>query len=254
MYRYLFLGAMASSIVGMSACDDDDIEQNTETSTLQLMVTGSVSGEDLNLESQTYHTAEAAEGYRVTRTSFYLSDIRLIQLADGQRLETAVGDVAYLALGPDGTATTTFEDVPHGEYVSVKFNVGLTAEQDASDPVDYATGHPLARATEYWRDWGSYIFLKLEGKADTLANGVARYDTPFTYHIGRSAEHATEVEVPYSLIVESAQHELGLVVDVATLLGLNSSDPLSIVGRADHANQAAARIMANVPGAFSAAR
>ena len=242
--------ALALSVC-LFACDDDDPVGNGTTADLQVDFAGSVLGEPAALESETFPASSVAEGFRLTRASFYLSDLRLVEDAGGQRLETPLSEVEYILLGPDGEASATFGQVPYGNYSALRFNLGLTAEQDASVPEDYASGTPLSRAEEYWRDWGSYIFLKIEGKSDTLADGNPRYDAAFVYHVGKSAELAREVELPLSLDVDDATERLGIGVDVGKLLDLDGDSPQPLKRVADHNNRTGPTIMAKAQRAFS---
>ena len=213
-----------------------------------------MNGLPLELESETYTDSQVAEGFRISRASFFISDIRLITNNDGQALETEVGEVGYVQFGPDGTAEIDFQNVPVGEYASLKFRVGLNAEQDATVPEDYANSNPLSQASEYWIDWGSYIFMKLEGRSDTLADNIARFDVNFTYHLGNSAEFSREVELVQPLDFSQTGHTISIDVDVATLLGLGGSSPLEIAGGNDHQNRFAEIVADNIEESFTLSR
>jgi len=253
--RSSLLFALLVGIVSVHAsCDEDVPEATGETVALSLALSGKVGRQDLALESQTYLASEAAEGFRVSRVSMYLSDIRLVENVGGRQLATDVAEVGYFRLDAGGEATMEFQNVPVGDYSGIRFNVGLTAEQDATVPAEWAATHPLGRASEYWNDWGSYIFMKLEGRADTLADGMERYDASFVYHVGKSPEFAREVEVAYALPLNDNNQTIALELDLATLLGLDSAEPLSVVSSADHRNDAADRIMSSVGEAIRPAR
>ena len=253
---WLFLLPVAAAL-SCSACDDDDLGSTLTSAPVALELQGVVGAADLALESVTYEAPGVAEGFRVSRLSYFLSEVELLSGTDAGELGTDVAEVAYVEHDARGRATVALEDVPVGEYVGLRFNLGLTEEQDAQQPVDFAPGHPLADPSEYWVDWGSYVFLKVEGRADTLDDGVARFDQGFVYHVGRAAENTRRLEVrlPISVSGETGGvvgpgAEVALTVDLGELLGLRSSAPLSVTGVADHQNDAAAKIMDNAARAF----
>lgn len=251
MYRVptlIFLAVLTT----LSACGDDDPIATTESGAVELAFVGTVAGEPLALESATYDAPGVAEGFRMSRLSFFLSEIELItETSDGELGTDVDVDVAYVELGPDGRDVIRLEDVPNGEYVGLRFNLGLTEEQDALQPRDFAADHPLAEPSEYWVDWGSYIFLKIEGRSDTLADGRAMFDQSFVYHIGRAAENTRRLELRMPITVAGTAVRAGVGLDVEELLGLRSNRPLSLVGAADHRNTAAERIMDNAGRAIS---
>ena len=248
----LLLPLLSLACVG---CGDDDPAGADGGEELRIAFVGSVGEEGLALGATAYEAASAAEGFRPTRVSFYLSDVRVVGgERDGSRPEAPVAEVAYVEFGPGGDAELVVDGVAPGEYAGLRFTVGLTEDQDATSPADYPPDHPLGRGSEYWVDWGSYIFLKLEGRSDTLADGRERFDAAYTYHVGRSAELAREVEVETAFVVGEGGAPLELDVDLATLLGLGEADELPLVGVADHRNGAAARIMDNVSRAFTPSR
>ena len=241
--------------LALAGCGDDDPAGGREQRELRVAFAGSVGAEALELGATSYPARSAIEGFRPTRVSFYLSDVRVLgEARDGARAERPAADVAYVELDHAGEAVLDLAGVPPGEYAGLSFRVGLTGDQDATSPADHSPDHPLGRASEYWVDWGSYIFLKLEGRSDTLADGRARFDAAYTYHVGRSAELAREVTVEAPFAVGEGEAPLELDVDLATLLGLGEADELPLVGVADHRNGAAARIMDNVTRAFTPRR
>ncbi len=225
--RSLFV-VFLSLILGASSCGDDDLEPTLGIGSIELSIQGELAGDDLTLESRTYDASGAAEGFRMSRLSFFLSDLRLVELRDGQSFETPVADVAYFNLGPSGLDSEVFDTIPSGDYTSLRFNFGLTEEQDMTSPADYATTHPLGEPAEYWANWESYIFAKIEGKTDTLPDNQERFDASFVFHIGVSAENARPGEIPINLPVRGGINELKLNLDVAELMQLNTANELPL--------------------------
>ena len=251
MTRSPFYVLPLATLLASAACGDDDPVATGATGALTVDFRGTVGTESLALESSTYQAPGVPDGYRVSRLSFFVSEVELISETAAGELGTDVAEIGYVELDPAGRGTLDLGDVPNGEYAGLRFRLGLTGEQDALQPRDYAAGHPLADASEYWVDWGSYIFLKVEGRSDTLADGRARFDQGFVYHVGKAAEFAREIEVRMPFTIGGQARAVGVDLDVETLLGLRGAAPLSLTGVADHQNGAAERIMENAGRAFT---
>jgi len=95
-------------------------------------------------------------------------------------------------------------------------------------PADYATTHPLGNTAEYWVDWNSYIFAKIEGKTDTMPDSIERFDGSFVFHVGVAADNTRPGEVAINLPLEAGMNDLSLDLDVATLMQLNTSSELPL--------------------------
>ena len=245
-------GVLAAGAVLLSAasCEEDDVVDLTAP--LELRIVGELEGSSLALESKTYAAPSAAEGFRLSRLSFFVSDIRLVNRDGGT---TDLSEVEYLELGPSGLASFTVPEVPRGEYVGLQFRLGLTAAQDSMQPKDFPAGSPLAMSAEYWVDWGSYVFMKIEGSTDTLADGRARFEQPFLFHIGQAATYGRELSFDQPITIGGATDGVvNIGLDVDELLGLNSTEPLPVDGTIDHRSQFAADIMDNAMLAFRVLR
>ena len=251
LHRVPVVALLVVAVLTSAASCDDEPEITVGSAPLVLRFDGTVAGAPLALESQTYQAPSAPEGFRLSRLSFFVSEVALLSAGPAGALVTDVSEVEYVEFGPDGSADLRLAGVPTGEYTGLRMRLGITAEQDAQQPKDFAAGSPLARAEEYWVDWGSYVFLKLEGKTDTLVDARPRFDQPFIYHLGRAAEHSRTVELPVSFrVADGTGAEVPLRVDVADLLGLTGANPLPVNGAIDHRNEFAPRLMDNFVGAL----
>ena len=67
---------------------------------------------------------------------------------------------------------------------SDKFNmlIGVFGSKNLKKPKDFDSSSPLSDAGNYWDDWNSYIFSKLEGLMDK--DGDGRFETGITLHTG----------------------------------------------------------------------
>lgn len=238
-------------LLAFSSCEKEPEKPTTTSEDVTLSVNAKVEDQSLVLDSKTYDANKAPEGFRISKFNFYLSDIRLFKTVDGQTLNTSLADVAFFAVNNEGKASTSISNVPVGEYEGIKFNLGLTAEQDESTPADYAGGHPLSRTADYWHHWKSYIFMKIEGKVDTLKNNREDFDVAYTFHVGKSKDFAKEITLTKSIKVNSQQKAIPLQINLASILGIDQGTAIDLIGIADHQNGKAATIMKNAEKAFS---
>jgi hypothetical protein len=67
---------------------------------------------------------------------------------------------------------------------SEKFNIsiGIGGIKNMQKPKDFNSSNPLSDAGNYWDDWNSYIFTKLEGLMDK--DGDGKFETGITIHTG----------------------------------------------------------------------
>lgn len=108
----------------------------------------------------------------VTGTSYTVTDAHILKDIDSEE---------YLI----GTA-------PIGTYNSVTFDVGLDDATNALQPTAFTTTGYLANSTMwYGNTTQGYMFMKLQGMADTSAAQDGSHAVPFSYEIGASANRKT---------------------------------------------------------------
>lgn len=144
------------------------------------------------------HTHTDGAEIRFDAANYYVSNIRLVP--------TTGPEVAYdtILLITDLNAGQPFMlgQVPVGEYQTIKFDIGMDSARNHGDPTIYPFGHPLALSSQamHW-SWNSgYIFMKVDGQADTTAAQTG-IDVTFAYHIG-GMNFRREVSVPIDLEVD----------------------------------------------------
>jgi hypothetical protein len=74
---------------------------------------------------------------------------------------------------------------------SEKFNIsiGIDFIKNMQKPKDFNSSNPLSDAGNYWDDWNSYIFSKLEGLMDK--DGDGKFETGITIHTGGNEVYQT---------------------------------------------------------------
>jgi cytochrome c peroxidase len=168
---------------------------------------------------------DAGNELSVTRLAYLLSAVRL-RRADGSWLGAndwfafvnAAAPQTELALG----------DIPPGRYSALRFDLGLDAATDASDPAQRPPGHPLHPDVNglHWSWRKGYIFLALEGRWQPPDGTPGGY----SYHLAGETCRGT-VEVPADLDLSgnvlitlffdadrlfSAQHRLDIAASTST--------------------------------------
>lgn len=217
---FLLLACLAFASPG---CDDPPDE---ETATFVLDVKALVDDNPFVM-GQTYQNV-AGYKYNITTLRFYVSRLTL-QKADGSEVE--VKDVEYLRFETNHAATSAQGEqvkgaVPAGDYASLRFAIGVDSVLNHSDPAQYPSTHPLSIYSGSHWDWNpGYIFIKMEGNIDTVANGSGTLDEGFLYHTGLDTLYQ-EVRFDEDFTVTPDEtFEYKLKLDVNRLF-YNSSDTL----------------------------
>jgi cytochrome c peroxidase len=213
--------------------------------TLQVQLHPTMAGEPLQAASLRYQTS-AGETFSVTRVSYLLSDFAL-QRADGSWLELS-NSVAWLALEANRDSFR-LEQIPAGEFRSLRFTVGLTPNLNHADVAGFAADHPLNPNLNglHWSWQGGYIFLALEGLWQNRAGELDGW----AYHLARDT-NAARITLPAAMEI-GQDTRLELDFDLASLL--NAPRPLSFArdGSSTHSRDGdpvSAALVKNLPGAF----
>jgi cytochrome c peroxidase len=216
---------------------------------LQVQITPTVSGESLQPASFRYQTS-AGESFSVTRVSYLVSDFAL-QRGDGSWLEFS-NSVAWLD-HDQNRDSIRLENVPAGEFRSVRFLVGLNTNLNHADIATFPAQHPLNPDVNglHWSWQGGYIFMALEG---LWRNGGGELDG-WAYHLARDT-NAVRITLAAALTITS-ETRLELNFDLAAVL--NAPRPLSFAhdGSSTHSRDGdpiSAALVKNLAGAFSVKR
>lgn len=117
---------------------------------------------------------------RFNNIGFYLSGIQLKNEKDSHNFEDK-----YLLCRVYQTEYELGKLKP-GNFNKISFDVGIDSLTNHGDPSVYPSDHPLALQLQsmHW-GWNSgYVFIMLEGEADTTSSGSGDFDRSFFYHIG----------------------------------------------------------------------
>jgi len=213
--------------------------------TLQLQMQHTFAGEPLALDSLRYQNS-AHETLSVTRLSYLLSGFAL-QKSDGTWQELP-GQVAWMSEDQHRTIAR-LPNVPPGNYLTLRFDVGLDAKTNTADTSKLAPNDPLnpERNGLHWSWQGNYIFVALEG---LFRNGNEQ-PGGYVYHLAHDANRTRiNLAAPLDLTHDAA---VTVNLDVATLL--SAPHPLSFArdGVSTHSRDGdpvATALAGNLPTAF----
>ncbi len=228
----LFLIAVLAGVGGMAA-------------TLQIEVIPTMTGEGLQPASFRYQTS-AGETFSVTRVSYFLSDFAL-QRRDGSWLDLT-NSAGWFDFEQNRN-TLRLDEIPSGDFQSIRFHVGLNTNLNHADVAKIPAGGALNPAVNnlHWSWQGGYIFLALEGLWRTASGELSGW----AYHFARDTNYTT-VTLAAPLIITN-ETRLVLDFDLASLL--NVPRPLSFGrdGSSTHSRDGdpiSAALAKNMPSAF----
>lgn len=221
------------------------LSQKVSAATLDISILPVANGNAIQPASLRYETS-AAEKYSITRVSYLLSDFAL-QRPDGSWFELT-NQVAWFDLEKNRSIARL--EIPPGEFISVRFDVGLNKELNHSDVAKFPAEHPLNPNVNglHWSWQGGYIFLALEGM---WRNASGQFDG-WSFHLARDGNQ-TRVNLPAHLqLAENIKLEINF--DASVLLNAPRSISFVKDGSSTHSrggDPIAAALVANLPGAFS---
>ena len=155
-------------------------------------------------------------GNRLTFEDFkvYLSNIYAVH-ADGSK--TLLDDIHLTTLSEPETLTF---DLVEGDYQGIEFSIGVPEDVNKdSDPTVWPNDHPLSVSGAqgmFWHWNTGYIFMKVEGKADTLGVDGNPLLHPFAYHCGDDPLFVDHTfNIPFSLSEAQPGKDIDVVFDVS---------------------------------------
>jgi hypothetical protein len=184
IFSLLLLSAMTAAFaIFLAACSDDPEAVPAETGSFKVKFDNVIGTDDLVLNTGTYTNA-AAEKFSISTLNYFISNIKFISAQGKDFIVPQDSSYFLIREANEGSQTITIHNVPTGDYQGVEFIIGVDSLRSVADEskrngvLDKNTG-PTNEEAMYW-DWNpGYIFLKLEGNADsaTSANGKFYYHT-----------------------------------------------------------------------------
>ncbi len=230
MKRAIFLLSLFILLIVISCGKEKTAPIATTTVNISFKATFGEEPLVLNLKNYDY----LGKPVRFSKINFYVSDLVVLK-PDG---ETEISDIQFIDLTKTHTSEQTsregtimtFPKIPVGEYNGLKFGVGVAADLNRTTPSDYATSHPLGadNSGEYWADWNSYIFAKIEGQYDLDNNGFDGEDIAFAYHTGTDKVYQELVFENLMTLKGDNSTNLNFELDIKELLTLPRGDLLEL--------------------------
>jgi len=251
MSRYISITILVTILLSGIQCTKKDNSSLPVTGQLYLHLHTNID----TTEVESYNTIINSNNGRKVSLSLaqmYISAIELIKL-DGSVL--AVTDKVLLKTLE--TESYLLGNVPVGNYKSIRFEVGLNATENNISP---ALNDSVFYRPEMWFGTSAqpsgYIFVNIEGKIDTTANGnstVAQM-APFSYKIGTIA-NSKQVILPdnnFTVLPNLAEY-VHVTVNYMKLfegVDITKSYNLSVQNQVDNTGATAKQIMNNIPNMF----
>jgi len=147
-----------------------------------------------DIDTSAVYTLSNGQKFTLSQIRYYISNVSLVK-DDGS--EALIPD-SYLLARPS-EQNYVLEKAKPGIYTKLKFYLGIDSATNSGGmmPTDRPSGHPLGIQTPsmFWTWASGYIFMRLEGIADTLGGGGL--NASLAYHIGTNdLRRIVEIPVP----------------------------------------------------------
>jgi hypothetical protein len=212
---YLFL------LAGLFSCNKDKPTPiETPKSYVEITVQPTYNSSNLFLDS-VYVTTE---GYKIKFT-----DLKFFgtTLKNGQNSLAQVGFFDFALSGNNFLKVE--QDV--NLFSDLQFFLGVDSLINHNDPSTFSDDSPLNISNAGTMHWGwnpGYIFISVEGKADTLQDGIENYDHNFSFHVGTDDYLQTKTFSAINWVkTASNTHTFALQLDLFDVI-CNAIDPIDL--------------------------
>lgn len=220
--NYIFsLFGLFISLITLSSCSEEEVTIQ-KNGGIRVEFDNIVGDKNLVLNGVTY-TNKHGEDIVISKLDYYISNFKLHK-KDGSTY-TVPKDESYFLVKEEVKASQmiSLPTIPVGEYTAIEFVVGVDSLKSTA-PLQERTGvlDPGNGEGMYW-SWNSgYIFLKLEGTAQLMAESKR-----FNYHIGFFGGYAEPtvnniktIKLPFEtplVVTETAVPEIHIMADILTI-------------------------------------
>lgn len=116
-------------------------------------------------------------------------------------------------------------------FSDLQFILGVDSLINHNDPSTFSNESPLNISNAGTMHWGwnpGYIFISVEGKADTLQDGIENYDHNFSFHVGTDDFLQTKSFTAINWVkTASNTHTFALQLDLFDVI-CNGLDPIDL--------------------------
>lgn len=212
--------AILAITVAVSACSSDNDEGISGTGKIGLKFDNSFGLNDLILETQGNKTSNN-EVLKITNVKYIVSNVVLTK-SDGTLFTYPKAKSYFIAdEASDAGYKFILTDIPAGDYVKVKFGIGVDKEQwqlGASGQGDFLAQAQVAGMLWNWT--AGYKFLAFEGN---FTSATVTTPVPFMIHTGQTGTdyNYTEVTLDFptkALVRTNIQPDVHIITDLSKIL------------------------------------
>ena len=220
MKNYYFLFSLLILLALVSCKKDKPTPVETPKSYVEITVQPTYNSSNLFLDS-VYLTTE---GYKIKFT-----DLKFFgtTLKNGQNSLAQVGFFDFALSG--NYFLKAEQDV--NLFSDLQFILGVDSLINHNDPSTFSNDSPLNISNAGTMHWGwnpGYIFISVEGKADTLQDGIENYNHNFSFHVGTDDFLQTKSFSAINWVkTASNTHTFALQLDLFDVI-CNGLDPIDL--------------------------
>ncbi len=162
------------------------------------------------LDPSAVYQDSLGRSFQITMARFYVSGMALQSPAGAKALNS------YLHVDSRSDESYTWEDIDLGTYSGMGLQIGIDSITNHGDPTLFPPAHALSAsnpASDHWNWNNGYVFLRIEGRADTSVAQTGNLDADFFLHIATDAM-LTDVILTRDFVIEAGEkEELAIQVD-----------------------------------------
>lgn len=188
MKKIFSISILSLSIISIlvSSCKKNNDNGMPAMGTVYIHLHTNIDTSEVDDKSQLYNDGNGRQ-FSLSAAQFFISNFKLIS-ANG----TAVSIANARILKSIDSEQYLVGNAPIGSYTSVTFDVGLDDAANAMSPTALTTsGYTPNSSMWYGSTTQGYMFMKLQGMADTTATQTGTNLVPFLYEIGTTANRKT---------------------------------------------------------------
>lgn len=188
MKKILSISILSLSLFSLliTSCKKKSDNGSTAMGTVYIHLHTNIDTSEVDDKTQLYHDGNGRQ-FSLSTAQFYISNFRL-NSANGTVV--TIGDARILK--SIDSEQYLVGNAPIGTYTSVAFDVGLPDATNAMMPTAFNTTGYIANSTMwYGNTTQGYMFMKIQGMADTTAAQTGANLVPFSYEIGSVANRKT---------------------------------------------------------------
>ncbi|MBS1690436.1 MAG: hypothetical protein JSS96_17020 [Bacteroidetes bacterium] len=188
MKRIFSISILALSIFSIliSSCKKNNDNKTTSMGTVYIHLHTDIDTNEVDDKTQLYSDGNGRQ-FSLSTAQLYISNFKL-NSANGTVVSIANAHI----LKSIDSEQYLVGNAPIGSYTSVTFDVGLDDATNALSPTAFSTTGYVPNTTMwYGNTTQGYMFMKLQGMADTTATKTGTNLVPFSYEIGSAANRKT---------------------------------------------------------------